>query len=199
MRIEIICIKISHLFVAAVMSMTFTLSGMADEGKHFVSLVWGRSTEKDLQALATFDYHGFVDSEIMLVSVGKEVKEFKAPLRLEVEGQIGKHWGYQKHWETNAALVLRWLKFPWDRHVDSSFAIGDGISYASEDPQIEVDKLGRTSKILNYLLLELECAIPDQDKWSVFMRIHHRSGIYGLIDGVSGGSNMLTGGVRLRF
>ncbi len=33
----------------------------------------------------------------------------------------------------------------------------------------------------------------------LFVRWHHRSGVFGLFDGVRAGSTFLTGGVRLRF
>jgi hypothetical protein len=120
-------------------------------------------------------------------------------LRWECEAQLAKHWGYQQHWETNVAVVLRWLDFPWDHRLDTSFAIGEGLSYASVKPKIELDKLGHTSNLLNYLMFEWEFQVPRHDQWSVFTRIHHRSGIYGLINNVSGGSNMVTWGIRIRF
>jgi len=31
------------------------------------------------------------------------------------------------------------------------------------------------------------------------IRWHHRSGVYGLFNGIHGGSNVVTGGIRLRF
>jgi hypothetical protein len=45
-------------------------------------------------------------------------------------------------------------------------------------------------------MLELEFALPDARHWSVITRIHHRSGAFGLFNGVTGGSNALAFGVR---
>jgi hypothetical protein len=90
-------------------------------------------------------------------------------------------------------------QIPRDHRLDTSFAIGDGISYASKKPKIELDKMGKTSNVLNYLMLELEFTMPRQPKVSLFTRIHHRSGVFGLINNVSGGSNMIVGGLRFHF
>ena len=97
-------------------------------------------------------------------------------------------------------MVGRWLKFPWNDTVRTSIAAGEGISYASSIPKIEQERSpDKTAHLLNYLMLELELAPPDDPRWSVFTRIHHRSGVFGLYDGVSKGSNILAAGVRVRF
>lgn len=169
--------------------------GLAEENNYFISLYMGRLTNRDFQELAVFEYKDFIDSRIIVVSLGKELYGYRDFFHLEVEGQAGKHWGYQDHWEINTALSFRWKKFPWDNYVDTSFAIGDGFSYAFADPKTEVDDIGRTSKFLNYLLLEWSFSVFEPN-WHVFSRIHHRSGIYGLINNISGGSNIVTGGIR---
>lgn len=194
-----IYIKRSFLFLVVLMIMNINIQCVADEGKYFISLYGGRATERKFLEVARFCFTDFIDSNIIVVSAGKKLTGYKDLLRLEAEGQIAKHWRYQKHWEINAVLILRWLKFPWDKYIDTSFALGDGISYATEDPKVEVDEIGWTSKMLNYLMLEWEFSVPDQHKWSVFMRNHHRSGIYGLIDDISGGTNIVTGGIRYYF
>jgi hypothetical protein len=48
-------------------------------------------------------------------------------------------------------------------------------------------------------MVELAFAPPSQPNWSVFLRVHHRSGVHGLFNGVSGGSNFLALGVRYGF
>ncbi len=192
-------IKKRLVLIFIVVLMAFVAPSVAGDGKNFFSVYGGVTTEKDLQSLATLQYGGFVNSNLAVVALGRELKTYETvPLRWEVVVHVAKLWGFQQHWEVNALVALRWLEFPWDHHIDTSFAVGDGFSYASEKPKIEVAKMGDTSKILNYLMLELECIVPKHPTVSVFARIHHRSGIYGLINGVSGGSNMVTGGVRIR-
>lgn len=157
-------------------------------------------------------------------------------LSLEAEGQFVKHWGYEQfscscpacgnpgwdwaeghsyetqnsgyhtHEEYNALLILRWLKFPWNRYLVTSFAFGDGLSYATKEPPIEMDQHNKnhgieneTSQLLNYMLFELAFALPQYQKFNVIFRIHHRSGIFGLFNGVSGGSNFVGAGMKYNF
>ena len=168
----------------------------ANDGR-FVSLFGGRACYNTLRdVLSDQEY---VDSYIASLAVGQGLMDYKHYLRLEGEGQIVKHWGVQDHFEFNALLVFRWLAFPWDRYLDTSFAVGEGLSYATDDPEIEVEKHDRTSRLLNYLMFELAVVVPQQPQWTLFARVHHRSGVFGLFDGVSGGSNVVGAGVRYTF
>lgn len=180
------------------LSIFLNSQSFAYEDKYFISLYAGRATRRDFQNLAAFEYEKYIESKIVVISLGKEIYDYNDYFNFEIEGQLAKHWGYQNHWETNAVLSIRWKKFPWNDYINTSFAIGDGFSYAFKDPEVEVDDMGRTSKYLNYLLLEWSFSVYDPN-WSVFSRIHHRSGIYGLINNISGGSNMITGGIRYRY
>ncbi len=141
----------------------------------------------------------YINSYLYVVTVGKELYAYKDYLVVEAEGQLGKHFGFQDHFEGNALFVIRWLRFPWDNIIDTSFAVGNGISYATDDPKIEVERLGNTSSFLYYLMVEFAFKMPNEPSWSVFTRIHHRSGIFGLIDDVYGGSNALAIGLRYSF
>jgi hypothetical protein len=62
-----------------------------------------------------------------------------------------------------------------------------------------VEKHDRTARLLNYLMFELAVAVPQRPQWTLFARVHHRSGAFGLFDGVSGGSNVVGAGVRYSF
>ncbi len=121
--------------------------------------------------------------------------------RWEWEVQGAKHWGGQTHWELNALLALRWRSFPWNQTVRTSFALGDGLSWASEVPALELSSHTNegATQLLNYLLLEWTFGLPSAPDWDLALRIHHRSGIFGLFDGVDGGSNVLALGLKYRF
>jgi len=121
--------------------------------------------------------------------------------RWEWEVQGVKHWGQQTHWELNALLILRWREFPWNETVRTSFALGEGLSWASEipDPELESHTNEGATQLLNYLLLEWTFGLPSEPDWDLVLRIHHRSGIFGLFDGVDGGSNVLAVGVKYTF
>ncbi len=114
--------------------------------------------------------------------------------------------GYNTHEEYNAVLILRWLKFPWNRYLLTSFAFGDGLSYATKEPPVEVNQHSinhgddyNSSKFLNYMMFELTFALPQLPEWNAILRVHHRSGMFGLINGVSGGSNFLGAGIKYDF
>lgn len=163
----------------------------------FVSFYAGRACYDSLKDIVS--NREYADSYVTALAIGKGLTEYRHYLRLESEAQIMKHWGYQDHFELNALVALRWLAFPWDRYLDTSFAVGEGFSYATDDPELEVEKHGHTARLLNYLMFELAVNMPRQPCWIIFARIHHRSGVFGLFDGVSGGSNVVGVGLRYVF
>ncbi len=169
---------------------------LAGEG-WYLGIYGGRAvydTLKDI--LSDRDY---ADSYAVALLAGRELTRHRHYLSLEAEGQYVKHFGYQTHAEFNALIALRWLLFPWDRYVDTSFAVGEGLSYATSQPNIEVEKHDRSARLLNYLMFELAGSLPQHPQWAVFLRVHHRSGVFGLFSGVSGGSNVVGLGVRYNF
>jgi hypothetical protein len=133
------------------------------------------------------------------LAVSRRIYSFTKHLDLELEGQGVKHMGNQHHWEFNGLFTLRWLTFPWNKYIDTTFAIGDGLSYATKTPELEAEEHDNTSLFLNYLMLELTFALPETPKWSLVVRLHHRSGIRGLFDGVEGASNALGMGLKYKF
>jgi hypothetical protein len=146
-------------------------------------------------------YSGFEDSYLASLAITRRMGSYADKIDLELEGQIVKHFKDQEHWEFNALGAARWLPFPWDRHLDTSFACGAGLSFATETPEVEEERRGdgQTQEVLTYLLLELELALPDSRHWSCVTRVHHRSGAFGLFNGVTGASNAWGFGVKYRF
>jgi len=124
-----------------------------------------------------------------------------AGARWEWEVQGVKHWGIQDHYELNALLVMRLMRLPWNHVVRTSFAFGEGLSWASEVPEIEESSRENdgATQLLNYLLLEATFGAPAWENLDFVFRIHHRSGIFGLFDDVNGGSNVLAVGLKYRF
>jgi hypothetical protein len=119
----------------------------------------------------------------------------------EWEGQVAQHFGDQTHQELNALVVLRWNRFPWNDSLRTTAALGEGLSWATEVPPLELASQGNdgATELLNYLLMELTFGLPDRKHWDFVLRVHHRSGIFGTFDGVSGGSNVLGFGVKFTF
>lgn len=141
------------------------------------------------------------DSYAGTLAISYVVADLKR-VRLEWENNVTKHYRMQDHWEVNTALVGRWMRFPWDDWLDTRLALGSGLSYAFEVPYLEPrTTLGRgeSARLLHFMIVEKEFALPNHPQWSAFARIHHRSGMFGLFSGVRGGSNFMGLGVRYRF
>lgn len=164
----------------------------------FLGLYGGRATSSNIQEILTLD-GAVTDSYLTTFFVGKELGVYRDILRAEAEGQIVNHSGDQDHWEFNSVFILRWLPFFWDDYIDTSVAMGGGLSYATKEPKIETEKNDETAKLLCYYMAEIDFMIPGRSNWSIFGRLHHRSGAWGLFDGVHGGSNILCAGVKYRF
>ncbi len=114
----------------------------------------------------------------------------------EGEVQAAKHWGRQSHAEVNGAVLLRWLRFPWDPWVETSIAYGIGLSFASSTPRLERKRHDETSRDLLFMPFEIAAGLP-QRRGEIFVRLHHRSGGYDIYRR-GGGSNFVAAGWRWR-
>lgn len=170
-------------------------------GDWFISGYVGQYSDNELWKIALTGRTRLVHSYVYVASVGKELGPFSRHIDMEWEGQIAKHRGEQENYEVNAAFTLRWQDFPWDRSLDTSLAFGNGLSYASEKPFLEEKENdeNETSNLLYYILVEAAFARPGDPHWEFFLRTHHRSSVFRLINGVDAGSNFVGGGVRYRF
>ena len=132
------------------------------------------------------------------LAIARKIGEYKNDIDIELEGQFVRHSGRQHYHEYNALIIGRWW-FPSIKQADYSVAIGEGLSYADEISEIEALHHSKTSRLLDYLLFEFTFSIPETESWHGSVRIHHRSGIYGLFHDVHGASNALGLGVRYQF
>ena len=196
---------INVVVVLMIMGWTSLLLGPAsalasDEEQWFVSFYAGQYTDTNLGEILTFDTE-MEGSNVYVLSFGKELGVYKGLIGYEIEGQVAWHTGKQTHKEVNAAFTLRWLPFPWDRYLDTSLAFGNGLSYATSDPELEIRESNKdkTNQFLYYILVETAFVVPRYESWDLFVRIHHRSSVYGLMGGIETGSNFLGVGLRYRF
>jgi hypothetical protein len=116
-------------------------------------------------------------------------------VQLEWSGQVVKHLESWSLFEFDAFAVARWKWFPWNDFVITSLGFGDGLSLTTDYPSSETVSQNIRSRFLIYLWIDLRLTLPQLPEWSLDFIIHHRSGGYGLIGGVSGGSNYLCIGV----
>jgi hypothetical protein len=170
----------------------------ASEKKWFVSLYGAQADENRLNRIMRFKSDP-IDYYLACVAVGKEFYDFRGLFSLEWELQLAHHFNHQTYEEVNGLFVFRWLKFPWDAYLDTSLGLGEGLSYATEESELEALQHEKTTRFLNYLKLDMDFNLPAYPAWALFFQIYHRSGMFGTFDGVSGASEFLGWGVKYRF
>lgn len=189
--------------------LTLVIGGCAHTGvdvrlpKRAVTAYAGRYSDNSLpEEIAISRPIHFESSELYALAYSQAFHRFwDGGGQWEWEAQVGKHQGRQTHWELNGLVAARWMRYPWSEWVRTSVAIGDGLSWTSEIPEIEAASHTNTgsAQLLNYLLIEIAAGVPKWRHWDLVFRIHHRSGVYGIFDGVDGGSNTLCLGLKFRF
>jgi len=142
----------------------------------------------------------FEESYIWTMGISRTIIKLNNHLLIEGELNAARHSGHQDHFEFNGAFNLRWHIFPCDHYLNTSLAYGVGPSYATEKPPIEEDSNTDASRTLLFMMAELTFAPPKSNNshWEVLIRIHHRSGVFGIVDS-GGSSNFITAGIRYRF
>ena len=136
---------------------------------------------------------------LLAIALGKQIYQYNEHLVFELEGQAVQHLGDQTHAEWNGVFVARWLTFPWNHILPTTFAFGEGLSYATKTPNIEGLHNEKVSHFLNYLSIEFTFALPQTKRFHLLTRVHHRSGAYGLFNDVKGASNAVGVGLRYEF
>jgi len=163
-----------------------------------ITLYGGPYTDNTMEDLFTKFSPDWEDSYIGTLALAREVATLTRHIRFELEAQVVKHFSRQDHWEFNALVLGRWVTFPWNDYVYTTFAVGEGLSYATEVPRLEIEHNDKSHRLLDYLAFELSFSPPQHREWALVTRIHHRSGVFGLF-GQREGSNVLAAGVRYRF
>jgi hypothetical protein len=103
-------------------------------------------------------------------------------------------------YELDPYLAFRWANLPWDHYVNTSFALGEGVSYVTSYPSLEKHaNHSNTRRFLNYLMFEATVASPALPRVQLLIRIHHRSGAFGLYRAKNAGSNDIGLGLRFLF
>jgi hypothetical protein len=138
-------------------------------------------------------------SYVWVVGLNYELGKFIGPVTIETEGQLARHTGLQDNWEANILMIAR-QEWNLRNRFSFSLAIGDGFSLASEVPRLEREENPRANALLQYLMVEFDFGLPSVEGEPRFMmRVHHRSGVFGLHCAGTCGSNFITYGMKLAF
>ena len=169
------------------------------EGKYYVFVYGGKFSPTEFRKMPFKKWH-LKDECLAAMAVGKELWAYRDRLALELEAQIVKHWGEQDDYqEYVAAFNLRWKKFPWNNYLKTTSAFGQGLSYTDTVPDQEKKVHRKSAHLLNYLMYEVEAILLGFSRWSLVFRVHHRSGIFGLMKGVDGASNYPCLGIKYKY
>jgi len=173
------------------------IENTVEQYKWYFTLYGGAYTQSELEDNLIFDIHFGDDTYIIVGALARELWRYEDFISFEVEGQLGKYFGQEHQGQINGLIIARWLKFPWDKYVDTSFAVGDGLSYNTHTSDVEKDDDEDAGRWLNYLMFEVTLGLPKYPRWDFVYRIHHRSSIRGLIG--AGASNFVTAGFKYAF
>lgn len=122
-------------------------------------------------------------------------------LTVEAEAGVSARFGDENIGEAWTALYLRYDGLPWNETVYTTIGVNTGVSLLTDLSDFERwrDEKGRSSVFLHYLGPEFTFADPENKDLELVLRLHHRSGVFGLFDGVVSGSTFLSAGIRVRF
>jgi len=166
--------------------------------KWFVSIYGGPHTDENIAEIATFNADTSNHNYIVVGALAREIYRYRQWLSFELEGNVGKYLGPRDDQWAFAGLMLgRWHAFPWDRYIDTSFAMGAGLSLNSDVTQIERDRDDHAQRLLGYLAFEFTLGLPQYPRSDLMFRVHHRSGARGLIG--ESVSNYLCVGLKFAF
>ncbi len=209
--------KFRGLFLAAGMALTSSASAVpalseTKPGPYAVTLMAGRGTDTDFTTIISEPWTtNFVDLSIVSLAAsarlgtineltGSDLGAFGRNFSVETEAGAAYRFNEGSEGEFWGALYFRFDGFPWNDTLYTTAAIDTGLTILTETSEFEQDRSdGKTSLVLHYFSPELTFADPDNKDLQFVLRLHHRSGIFGLIDGVDTGSSFITAGVRLRF
>ena len=162
----------------------------------------GRS---NLLALIPAPWAGdYADNYFVGAAVERGLGRIYEHFTFELEGGAGYRFKEVNAPEIWGGLFLRFDGFPWNHIIFTTIAIDTGLSYVGSVSAVEKAagaEVGHPdgSRLLHYLGPEITFAAPNNRNTEFVIRWHHRSGVYGLFNGIHGGSNVVTGGIRLRF
>ncbi|NOU07464.1 MAG: hypothetical protein HOO99_14915 [Hyphomicrobiaceae bacterium] len=176
--------------------------GVNDDRKWAVTLFYGfASVDSDMYMApkAWWDTK-FREEAFAGGAVSYNVIRFLRDFTLEAEIGAGRRFGIGAS-EGWAAAYIRYDNFPWKHILRTTFAASVGVDYITKLPLSEdnADPTRARSKFLHYFSPEVTFALPDSPQHEMVFRLHHRSGVFGLFNGVRGGADAFTVGYRYRF
>ncbi|UUV17204.1 hypothetical protein NRK67_04690 [Fusobacteria bacterium ZRK30] len=186
-----------------------------DGNKYIIRPLYGIATQSDLGDLLAFKdlKKDPNDGKIAGIQVERYVykRPYDFPINITLQSSFITHFNSYSGEETdyytndntyeiNFGIKIYWTEFPWDKYVRTRLGVSEGLSYTSNITNLERYNQynEKNSNYLNYIDITLSfnakdiTKIDDLEDTYIGMGISHRSGIFGTINGVDGGSNNVT-------
>ena len=186
-----------------------------DGNKYIIRPLYGIATKSDLGDLLAFkDLKGDPNNgKLAGIQVERYVYKnpYDFPVNITLQSSFithfnsysGKETDYYTNnnsYEINFGIKIYWTEFPWNKYVRTRFGVSEGLSYVNRITNLERHNQlhENNSNYLNYIDITLSFNAKDvtgmdnlEDTY-IGMGISHRSGIFGTINVVDGGSNNVT-------
>jgi len=173
-------------------------------------LAGGRMTNAALIDVFVFNF-GWDDATLVSGEIGYTLKKdnpvvrFLDPVVSSVDVAI--NFTYQDDsgqdvFEIAPYMMARWSNFPWSNTIRTTFGLGGGLSYATPIPSLEkqsTDANPDYENLMHYMAIEATFALPNHKDWQLVYRLHHRSGVFGLMQGDNSGTTAVQIGIRHYF
>ena len=131
-----------------------------------------------------------------------QVARFWRDFTADLEFGAGRRFAGSGVSEGWAAVYFRYRGLVLYDTLIVSPGVSTGINYVDQFPVSEVyapNEKGRPkSKLLHYFSPEIGFALQQAPEHELFVRLHHRSGVFGVMGGVHGGADVVAIGYRLR-
>lgn len=186
-----------------------------DGNKYIIRPLYGIATQSDLGDLLTFKDLKKDPNDGKLAGIQVERYVYKRPYDFPINitlqssfithfnsysGDETDYYTNDNTYEINFGIKIYWTEFPWDKYVRTRLGVSEGLSYTSNITNLERynQYYKKNSNYLNYIDITLSfnakdiTKIDDLEDTYIGMGISHRSGIFGTINGVDGGSNNVT-------
>ena len=186
-----------------------------DGNKYIIRPLYGIATQSDIGDLLTFKDLKKDPNDGKLAGIQVERYVYKRPYDFPINitlqssfithfnsysGDETDYYTNDNTYEINFGIKIYWTEFPWDKYVRTRLGVSEGLSYTSNITNLERynQYYKKNSNYLNYIDITLSfnakdiTKIDDLEDTYIGMGISHRSGIFGTINGVDGGSNNVT-------
>ncbi len=204
--------KILNILFFIILSIPTFAETIRDKKKLNLLVYGGRYTTTDLLPILFRQRTDYKDSNIGVIGINYPLNYKVRFVDIESEALVGKHFGIMNHWEADGLMIARLSNL---FGLPMSFAFGEGLSITSQNPILENQKKGFNFKngmlekqgiesrnILNYLMVEADYRVwDDPSNPRIFMRIHHRSGVFGFYcpPDPACGSNFISYGFKMSY